>query len=59
MLADRIVILAARPGKIDTIVPVDIPRPRKRDLKTTAEFGELVMHVRRKLYAVEDLEGAA
>lgn len=57
MLADRIVILSARPGQIDTIVPVDLPRPRKRDLKTTAAFGDLVLEVRRKLYAVEDREG--
>ena len=59
MLADRIVILAPRPGKIDTIVPVDLPRPRRRSLKTTTEFSNYVMDVRRQLYAVEEARGAA
>lgn len=59
MLADRIVILEARPGQINTIVPVDLPRPRTRDIKTTDAFGDLVLEVRRKLYAVEEKEKAA
>lgn len=54
MLADRIVILRARPGEIDTIIKVDLPRPRRRELKTTDTFGNLVLEVRRKLYAVEE-----
>ncbi len=29
-LADRIVVMTPRPGRIKTIVPVDIPRPRHR-----------------------------
>ena len=28
VLADRIVILSPRPGRVDTILPVDLPRPR-------------------------------
>ncbi len=59
MLADRIVILRARPGEIDTIVPVDLPRPRRREIKTTEHFGDIVLDVRRKLYAVEENERAA
>jgi NitT/TauT family transport system ATP-binding protein len=31
MLADRIVVLAASPGRIKKIVPVDIPHPRERN----------------------------
>jgi NitT/TauT family transport system ATP-binding protein len=27
-LADRIVVFTARPGRIKTIIPVDLPRPR-------------------------------
>lgn len=59
MLADRIVILRARPGEIESIVPVDLPRPRRRDIKTTDAFSALVMDVRRKLYAVEEAGEAA
>lgn len=57
MLADRVVILRPRPGMIETIVPVDLPRPRRRELKTSAAFGDLVLEVRRKLYAVERAQG--
>jgi NitT/TauT family transport system ATP-binding protein len=27
-LADRVVVFTARPGRVKTIVPIDIPRPR-------------------------------
>ncbi|WP_298976198.1 ABC transporter ATP-binding protein [uncultured Roseobacter sp.] len=54
MLADRIVILAPRPGRISAIVDVDFPRPRRRDLKTQTAFGEKVLEVRRLLYEVEE-----
>jgi NitT/TauT family transport system ATP-binding protein len=53
MLADRIVVLAPRPGRIETIIEVDFERPRKRSLKTRAEFAEKVLEVRRELYGVE------
>lgn len=53
MLADRIVVLAPRPGRIETILDVDFPRPRRRSLKTDPAFGEKVLEVRRELYGVE------
>ncbi len=55
MLADRIVILAPRPGRISSIVNVDFPRPRRREIKTDAAFGDKVLEVRRLLYEVEKL----
>ena len=41
-LSDRVVVLAARPGRIKEIVPIDLPRPRRFAVKRTPEF---VAHV--------------
>lgn len=52
-LADRIVILRPRPGEIETVVKVDLPRSRPRQIKTSQAFSDIVMEVRRHLYSVE------
>jgi NitT/TauT family transport system ATP-binding protein len=41
-LADRIVVMSARPGRIANIVDVDLPRPRPVKLQTTPHFLEQV-----------------
>jgi len=48
-LADRIVLLSPRPGRIDTIVTVDLPRPRSADTQTTPEFQAYVRALRHRL----------
>jgi NitT/TauT family transport system ATP-binding protein len=40
-LADRVVVFSPRPAQIDRVVDVAFPRPRREELKTTAEFLEL------------------
>jgi NitT/TauT family transport system ATP-binding protein len=37
-LADRVVLMAPRPGRIDTIYKVPLPAEREQDMKHTAEF---------------------
>ncbi|KKC38038.1 ABC transporter ATP-binding protein [Devosia epidermidihirudinis] len=37
-LADRIVVMSARPGRIANIVDVDLPRPRPVKIQTTPDF---------------------
>jgi NitT/TauT family transport system ATP-binding protein len=44
-LADRLVILAARPGRVQEVLEVDIPRPRSLAVKRSARFVELADHV--------------
>jgi NitT/TauT family transport system ATP-binding protein len=41
-LADRVVVLQPHPGKVRSIVDIDLPRPRSLDVKHTAHFAELV-----------------
>lgn len=48
-LSDRIVLLSPRPGRIDKIVNVPLPRPRGLDVQTTAEFQDIVRDLRHRL----------
>ncbi|GAA4858181.1 ABC transporter ATP-binding protein [Actinomycetospora straminea] len=48
-LADRVVLLTPRPGRIRSVTPIDLPRPRTVEVEATAEFGELVVGLRRQL----------
>jgi NitT/TauT family transport system ATP-binding protein len=40
-LADRVLVLTARPGKIKLDLPVDLPRPRQDEMRYTLHFGKL------------------
>jgi NitT/TauT family transport system ATP-binding protein len=40
-LADRVLVLTARPGKIKLDLPVDLPRPREEEMRYTLHFGKL------------------
>lgn len=44
-LADRVVVLSARPGTVRETVPVAFDRPRELGLKRTPEFGRIVDHI--------------
>jgi NitT/TauT family transport system ATP-binding protein len=37
-LADRVIVFTARPGRIKATVPVDLPRPRRLEVKKTPAF---------------------
>jgi NitT/TauT family transport system ATP-binding protein len=45
-LADRVLVLTQRPGKIKLEVEVDLPRPRKDDIRYTPHFGKLARKLR-------------
>ena len=45
ILAQRVVIMSARPGRVKEIVPVNIPYPRTQETKMTKEFLDLKVHV--------------
>jgi NitT/TauT family transport system ATP-binding protein len=48
-LADRIVLLSPRPGRIDTVTPVPFGRPRTIELQASAEFQAIVLALRQRL----------
>src|SRR5690606_35156955 len=37
-LADRVVVMTPRPGRIDRIIDIDLPRPRDKEVVTSARF---------------------
>jgi NitT/TauT family transport system ATP-binding protein len=53
LLADTVYVMSARPGRIRTRLPIDLPRPRSVDLVTDQSFNEL----RRRIF--EEIRGDA
>jgi NitT/TauT family transport system ATP-binding protein len=50
-LADRVVVMSDRPGTIEAIYEVPLPRPRTLDMMATADFAVLAKQVRSHFYA--------
>ena len=51
-LADRVILLSPRPGKIDTIVEVPFARPRSLDVQASTAFQRIVTDLRHRLVAI-------
>ncbi len=45
-LADRVLVLTQRPGTIKMDMTVDLPRPRREEMRFTAHFGKLARKLR-------------
>ena len=46
-LADRVIVMTPRPGRIDEELAIDLPRPRPMDSTSDPEFGHYAGHIRR------------
>lgn len=45
-LADRVLVLTARPGKVKLDLKVDLPRPREDEMRYTLHFGRLARRLK-------------
>ncbi len=52
-LSTRVVVMSARPGRITTIVDIDLPQPRNDETRESSRYFELVTEVREALRAGE------
>jgi NitT/TauT family transport system ATP-binding protein len=50
VLSDRVFVMAARPGRITHVEPIELPRPRDTELEDTAAFMTHVSRIRRALH---------
>ncbi len=48
-LADRVVLLSRRPGRIETVIDIEAPRPRTLDIQATAGFQRIAADLRARL----------
>ena len=44
-LADRILVMSYRPGKVKRIVEIDLPRPRSSAIVSSEAFGRYVAQI--------------
>ena len=47
-LSDRVIVMTSRPGTIDEIISIDLPRPRELDITSEEQFGFYAKRIRAK-----------
>jgi NitT/TauT family transport system ATP-binding protein len=46
-LSDRVAVMSPRPGRIEEILAIDLPRPRHLSIRETPQFGRYTSEIRR------------
>ena len=49
LLADEVLVMNERPGRITDRIPIDLPRPRSMDIEATAQFQRYARTIRRAI----------
>jgi NitT/TauT family transport system ATP-binding protein len=55
-LSDRVLVMSERPGSIEAIYEIDLPRPRSLDVMATPEFARYTKTIRKHFYAQGSLD---
>jgi NitT/TauT family transport system ATP-binding protein len=56
-LADRVLVMSERPGRVAAVYDIDLPRPRPLDIMGTPRFAELTQTLRRHFFAQGQVDG--
>jgi len=52
-LADRVIVISGRPGKVKSVFDIDLPRPRNTALRHTREFHDYERQIGEEIYNVQ------
>jgi len=55
-LADRVVVMTPRPGRIVDVIDIDLPRPRRLTMQSTPEFGHFTSAIRKHFGSTGSLD---
>lgn len=44
-LSDRVVVMSPRPGRVEAIIPINLPRPRRLAIRQTADFNKYMQEI--------------
>lgn len=58
LLADRVVVMSPRPGRIADIIPVGLPRPRIFEMEGAEEFQRCATRIRTLIFRKQDADAA-
>ena len=51
LLSDRVVVMSARPGRVQEVIDVPLPRPRTFEMERSNEFQDRVEHIRDLIFS--------